>query len=141
MRRLSGLVVVATIALVGCGLIGRQLQLTVPGRGERSEPLPVTLIDRTGSVAGLDVVPENFEGAFDRGVSPVPGRPAAIVMQWIGGACDEGATVTLEDRQGSMWLTVETTGSGHECILIGIGRFMVIRFYLPVDASRFHVEQ
>jgi hypothetical protein len=69
----------------------------------------------------------------------VPGRPAAIVVSWGGGACDEEATVTLEDRQGSMWITVEAQRSPKGCILIAIGRRLAVRFFTPVDASRFHV--
>jgi hypothetical protein len=128
--------------LSSCALLGtRQFSLTVPGRDDL-DALRVTFVDQTGTVMGLEPAPQGDDlGAFDRGVQPVPGTRNAIIIEWAGGACDEMTIVTLEDRQGSMWVTVKRDGNDKPCILIAIGRRMVIRFYMPVDASRFHVEQ
>jgi hypothetical protein len=135
-----GLVVAAW--LVGC-VPGapRTHTLTFPGQGDLAQ-LPVVLDDRTGLVVRIEPGPGDVPGLVDDDAAiGLPGDPTAVVVRWLGGMCDKQANLTLEDRQGTLWLSVRTDRDFGGCRLAGISRPITLYFATPVDATRIRVAQ
>ncbi len=128
--------IVLGLLLCGCSLLGpRTFEITLhAGTVEPRAPLPVTLVDATGTVVGIQAGPD--AQISELGAAPLAGDPNGIVVSWFGGACDTGISFRLEDREGGLRLTGKTSRAGGVCILIALSRRMVVRFLAPVDASK-----
>ena len=130
------------LVLAGC-VAGppRTHSITFPAL-EDVAALPVVLDDRTGLVQRLEVGPAELPGLVDDdGAIGLPGNPMAVAVRWLGGVCDKQANLSLEDRQGTLWLSITTDRDFGGCRLAGIFRPLILHFATPVDASRIHVEQ
>jgi hypothetical protein len=133
-------VLAATLALAiaGCTMASTTFGFAFPEQGGNIGALPVVLTDHTAMVVDVDAAPDNFEPLIETGIAPFPGNPNAVVVHWIGGACDSGIRMTLTGAPG-MTLAVETTRKDGPCILIGIGRAVLIQFGRPIDMSQIGV--
>lgn len=130
--RIAALAVIALVAL-GALLPARGLSVVLRG-GEGGEypGLPITIVDRGGIVVGVE------EATVDFGTDPItspPGRPNAIVYQWVGGACDRDGRIDIDRTDGSITLLRIVEETGTSCTLQGIGRSIVIEFREPVDPA------
>ncbi len=148
MRRLVALVALALLAaIVGCEpSIGPTFRTTFPENPGRDEgtvdlaALPVTLYDFTHLVSAIAVVdPPVADGyRFGRAVQ-VDGDPAAIRIDWTGGACESRVTVLFVDAGDRYGLAMQdhpSLGGMLGCPAIGIARSMIIRFKQPVAPSQ-----
>jgi hypothetical protein len=126
-----------SLVLVACG-IGTGMgvhQVTVPG-GELHDPLPVTLEDRTGRVTGMSVGPDDD---VPDGVSNPAGDPTRLVVAWLGGLCDDAATLTLETGPQDTLRLLVRTDRPDGCLLAGVMRTVVLDVDRPVAAERIQV--
>ena len=95
------------------------------------KPLPVTVKDSTGLLAGASAA---LEQSASEGATAVPGQPKRIRVTWIGGACDQTATMQMSTNGAGLQLTVETFVPRGNCRLIGIGRTVELELLTPFDA-------
>lgn len=96
-------------------------------------PLPVVLQDATGLVSGFTTGPPN--GALsDDGIDNPNGQQNLLTYTWVGGACDTVTNLTFERTNGGFRLRVTTEKIGDVCIMIGLGRQVLIGLDAPVDA-------
>ena len=96
-------------------------------------PLPVTLGDRTGLVAGIG--PATFDqGDFrDAGVLADPNSPNAFILTWMGGMCDNDAAVVFSSITSGYDLHLnvhEKLGGG--CPAAGVLRGLRIATTSPI---------
>lgn len=95
--------------------------------------LPVVLRDATGLVSGFAAGP-NAGALSEEGVANPNGQRNLLAYSWVGGACDTVTNLTFERTNGGFRLRVATERSGDMCIMIGLGRQVLIGLSAPVDA-------
>ena len=122
------------VLLAGCSLLpGRQFAFSVPAEGARPA-VPGILADTTGMVIKVDVV-NDVAPPLDKGMMTSPADPNAVVVHWVGGACDERIQIDVLPEGGTT-IQVATTTQPGPCELIGLSRAVRIEFAAPVDLSR-----
>ena len=100
-----------------------------PGR-EHIAPLPVVLDDRTGLVAGMALSTPTIED----GVTNPAGDERSLLVSWLGGACDHRVWMLFERADSGFRLAMRTERATG-CILMGIGRAVLLPLRWPVDAA------
>lgn len=74
-------------------------------------PLPVVLSDETGLVTGIASAPKDPGGRYaGLSVRADPTDPNAFIVSWLGGACDNDASLTLSRHEGNYILNVMIHG-------------------------------
>ncbi len=137
--RRAGAWILLAMALVGCGTVSiSQLSFRFPAANGIPE-LPVNLADYSGAVISIAAAPAGFQPVVDNGFSVVPAFPNAIVVHWIGGACDRHVAIDARDM-GTLTFTVTTTRQARRCDAIGIPRALMIGLSRNFDASRISVD-
>jgi hypothetical protein len=126
------------LLLTGCGLLPLPagIQLTIPASPE-VPALPVTVVDKAGIVR--DASPAGLPGPVDIGPGTTV-RPAgddAVVVAWIGGACDDRAIVTVEKVGDRFEAWVESRSSAIGCSTVGVARAVTLSLRPPVGADAF----
>lgn len=80
-----------------------------------SYPMPVTLGDTTGLVVSIEaVILEDWPGDGPM-VTGDPADPNALILSWLGGACEDETVVgfwPIEDALGCTWRRVVRQGWG-----------------------------
>ena len=98
-----GAPIVIALALGGCiaprddpNAAARYFVLSLEGAGALG-PVPIEVSDQTRTMSDVDVDGRNPPvGQLDAEfVTPVPGRPDALVVGWPGGSCDERVGLDL----------------------------------------------
>lgn len=141
MRKL--VVALGVAALIGaCGSPpGRQFSATLvhtsPDNPAGDYPLPVVLRDGTNLVTAIDSA---GEAATDPGpnlaVKVDPSDPNAIIAIWLGGLCDNDATLAFERSDPGYTLHLEAHEKlGFGCPAAGIGRAVRIKLSELVRVS------
>lgn len=95
--------------------------------------LPVVLRDATGLVSRFAAGP-NAGAISEDGVDNPNGQQDLLSYSWVGGACDNVTNLIFERTNGGFRLRVATERSGDMCIMIGLGRQVLIGLSAPVDA-------
>jgi hypothetical protein len=134
--RLAGAMLVTALA-AGCALIPPvSSQVTIPATQDAAA-LPVTIVDHGGIVreARPDARPDDV--ASRTSVHAVPGREDAVLLTWIGGACDDRAIVTIDRDVGRYRVTVEAQSSAKGCRPVGIIRTLLLTLTEPVGSEAF----
>lgn len=67
----------------------------------------------------------------------VAGRADAVVLAWMGGACDDRAIVTIEQAGDRYRVTVESQTSAMGCSAVGISRAVLLSLTQPVGPDAF----
>jgi len=111
-----------------------------PTGDEGLEAMPVSLVDQTGLVTGIAPASGPVE---HQGVRQAPGVANAVRVEWLGGPCDDRATLVFGD-----------IGSGYEvavhndhpivpvtCPAGTIGRALTITFNGPIDPTQVSVNE
>lgn len=140
MRIARALVAALLIGLMSVTPLSAVLE---PGRHETRLPawsdnirgVPVVLDDRTGRVAGIGLVPATLED----GVSNPAGNDRMLLVNWVGGACDHAVSLLFEHTNSGYRLAMRTDRASG-CILVGVGRAVVLRLRSPVDAATVRLE-
>jgi hypothetical protein len=133
----------ATLLLAGCSLLERPpFETTLPALNDLP-PLPVRLIDNSGTITALEAPilqpgpPPG--GPLDNFAVAVPGRPNRVFVVWLGGLCDE--RVDIEYTGGDTTFTITTLSAQGGCRLAGIRRSVIVTFASPISAETLIVQQ
>jgi hypothetical protein len=147
--RASGTRIRAATHLIGLALLGAAVVAACSGPTSNSQfsavlrfspdspPLPVVLSDETGRVTGIASAP------MDPGASPElaarvdPTDPNAFIVSWLGGACDNDASLTFKRHEAGYVLNVAVHPKiGLGCTALGIPRDVriVTSGPIPLDA-------
>ena len=139
--RMPGPIIAPLLAalLVGCSTVagsGNSFALSFPAR-PNLDSLPVVVNDHTSLIRGVELASD--AQLPPDAVAAVPGMPTGLLIQWMGGMCDERVAI---DVRGDDKLTfaIETTTEGGMCFLAGIPRGLVVTFSVPVDPADVAVE-
>jgi len=131
------LTLLMALPVVGCQPEGRTFQTTLPTRDR--DPLPVSLTDETGLVTGIaqaDVDPATIGNAVTVVHTPGSG-PNELDLTWIGGLCDQDATVRFHVVSGgNLVLNVavhQKLGTG--CPAAGVPRAVRIATSSPITVD------
>jgi hypothetical protein len=134
-----GFAVAALLAVDACAFLpGRQFAFGFPARDGVPE-LRGILEDKTGTVTqvttieGMDPVPP-----FDRGSMIVGDRSDSVIAHWIDG-CEEAVGVEVVDN-GSVTVAITLQPTAAACELVGVRRYLRIRFSEPLDVMETTVE-
>jgi hypothetical protein len=141
--------VVVAVLVAGAGIYALWLRNgpAAPPNGATSVvlddpyPLPVTVVDRSGSLRGLEAVKSDDVPVFRRsatpGAYPVPGDDRAMFVAWIGNQCDERATVRIDMDVRAIEIRSVTTLN---CNLMGVSRAIKLRLdrAIALDAVSVH---
>jgi hypothetical protein len=123
-----GIGLLLAIVVAGCQPpAGQVFQTTLlhtsPDNPSGDYPLPVSLGDRSDLVVGI----EQTDGDPSDGIVPVvqsdPANPNALILSWLGGMCDNDATVSFQ-RAGSGY---ELNLAVHEKIGLGCPAAGILR--------------
>jgi hypothetical protein len=127
-----------------CGALGGQAAfnatfppLTNPAIGAT----PVSLVDQTGLVTGMDIVPAPVSSP---GVTAEAGDANALRATWLGTDCDGRITLVLGETGAGYGLTVHVNpgvAGGLGCKAIEVVRAVAIRFRSPLDPARITISQ
>lgn len=129
---LLGAWAVVVLLLAACQSAGRTFQVTLVTAS--NDPLPVSLTDRTGVVTGISQAAPESTISFEPIVRADPRDPRALVLIWMGGACDVEATVNVVKQEGSYVIGLashEKTGGG--CPMVGVPRGIRIATADPIS--------
>ena len=102
--------------------------------------LPVVLSDETGLVTGIGPAPmDPGAGHAQLAARADPPDPNAFIVSWLGGACDNDASLTFKRAEGGYLLNVAVHAKGGllgSCTLQGILRDVriVTSSPIPVDS-------
>jgi hypothetical protein len=74
-------------------------------------PLPVVLSDETGLVTGIASAPKDPSGRYiELAARADPTDPNAFIVSWLGGACDNDASLNFSRHEGKYVLNVAVHG-------------------------------
>jgi hypothetical protein len=125
------------LVVAGCSFLGsRTFGFSFPAEGNR-EALPVLVTDQTGSVVDVDEA-VNFRAIVDEGVATSNENPNAVVIHWIGGACDSSVAITATGN-AVVDFAVVTSVKPIACDAIGIPRAVRVQLSQPPDMARISV--
>jgi hypothetical protein len=103
---------------------------------ESSGRLVVRLADHTG--LAWSMTPGPLAAATGEGhwaaLNP-DDSPSALLVWWVGGACDTEVRLSLDAIDSGYGLTIRSTTSGLGCTAVGILRIVRIDLSQPVDAA------
>lgn len=105
---------------------------TVWRNPDGTNELPVSLLDRTGLVTGIEAL--QGDAAFEDGISDAV-EGTGLIYSWSGGACDSRTLLTFERVGDRFQLLTLTETTGDMCILIAIGRRIAIHLSEPMPAG------
>jgi hypothetical protein len=130
------LIVVALLSVAACSS-SRQFSAVLQVSAE-APPLPVVLSDETGLVTRIESAPMNPGVDYARPAARADLTDAnAVIISWLGGACDNDASLTLKRVEEAYLLNVAVHGKfGLGCTAAGIARDVqiVTSSPIPVDA-------
>ena len=128
-----GLGIVLAAAVVACLPPAGTLFHTTLTTPDGLSPLPVTLGDQTNLVVGFEPGPIDPFADAHGNVRSDPADPKAIILAWIGGACENQSVVVFHPSGGRYDLAVSHRfGPFVSCPGIGIPRAVRIRTSEPV---------
>src|SRR5215203_2607504 len=136
MRSLGSALV--ALLLAGCSLLPPPagIQLTIPA-GQDVPALPVTVVDNAGVVR--EAMPAEHPPGLsgETTVQAVAGREDAVVLAWTGGACDDRAVITIEQKGDRYRATVESRSSAMSCSAVGVLRAVLLSLTQPLGPEAF----
>ena len=139
-RRFAHVLAAAAAALIAigvaaCGRVGDETFVVEHQRPEG--PLPVVLADHTGRL--LSLAPgEQVEGRERFGITRADGLLPTVEVWWVGRACDERVSVTLDQSRERLRLEVKVD-STDGCGDVPVSRSILLTFAESITAERFDV--
>ena len=135
MRLIAAPAVLAIAVLGGCSTFGvRTFGYAFPAEDGRAA-VPVLLTDHAGAVTEIDQAPPGVQPIADAGFMAVPDMPNALVIHWIGGACDEKVDIDVKES-GGLTFTLSTAVRPVACDAVAIPRAVLVKLTRPLDPSR-----
>jgi hypothetical protein len=138
------LVLQLALVLAGCGVVGGPAAFNAtfpPISNPAIDPAPVSLVDQTGLVTGMDIVPAPVTSP---GMTAEAGDANTLRATWLGTDCDARISLVLADTGAGLTLTVHSNpnvAGGLGCHSIEVVRAVLIRFRAPLDPARFTISQ
>lgn len=123
-------------ALAACGVLGGTNAVVLHAIPGMAPPLPVELTRRSMDVTGLELPSEAVLAAFggQEGAKPLPDRANAVLVGWVGGACDQSADIAVgRDPAGAVVIGVRTWSTDEACDGLGVPRAVVVTFAAPLQ--------
>jgi hypothetical protein len=118
--------------VVACGPPAGTLFRTTLTTPDGSYSMPVTLGDTTGLVVSIEpIVLEDWPGD-DPMVTGDPANPNALVLSWMGGACEDETVVGFWPDDERFGMYVSPRGGFGSCPAIGLLRAVKITLSAPV---------
>ena len=141
MRALAISLILATLGVACAPLSGTLFRTTLPqppgldgGEGFKVDPPPVVLGDETDLVVGIEPADGNTAVGGEPIVEADPTDANALVVSWIGGACDNDAALSLRPAESGYTLELAVHGKlVMGCVALGILRGVRIETLHPVD--------
>ena len=134
LRHTLVLILAVAALLATCSVTARKFDLTFPAADNLAE-LPVVVTDETGLVGAVEVVRIDPPQVLARGFVTIAGRPNAVAVHWVGGACEASVAITVSGSDQLTFAVATTSGPG-TCDAIGIQRAVRIDLGRPVDTSK-----
>ena len=126
------LAVVVAACLPPAGTLFRTTLSTPDG----AYPLPVALGDQTGLIVEIEPAEPDSAARIEPLVQPDPTDPNAFVVTWLGGACDNDATIAFQRSGSGYALHLEVHDKiGLGCSDLGILRGLRITTSTPVPLN------
>jgi hypothetical protein len=134
--------IVAAMVVAACSFLpGKQYAFGFPPRDGVPE-LRGVLTDKTGTVThvttieGMDPVPP-----IDRGMMMLGDAENSVIAYWIDG-CEESVAVEVVDNgnNGSVDIDITLQPAAGPCDLVGVRRYLRIRFARPLDPMQTAVD-
>ena len=126
---------VATVLVVACQPEGRIFQITLTGSDAQ---LPVAMTDATGLVTGIsEAAVESATTGNDPAVRADEDDPDALILTWLGGACDQDTAVWFGPQHGAYVLNLaihEKSGTGCPASAVPRGLRIATSRPIPVDS-------
>jgi hypothetical protein len=136
-RRLRvGAFLAVAVVLAGCGAEVPTFRTDYPAARPGGKPLPIALIDQTGTVTAIAAAPGVDAGSD---VAAVPGHPDRLRVTLAGGDCDDRVTLVLNRLGESFDLAVHDHpqfGAGLVCDERAVRRTLDITFDRQVRPER-----
>jgi hypothetical protein len=114
---------------------GRLFRTTLSAPGQ--DPLPVLLGDQTDLVVGIEAAEADFS-RFQPGVQTDAADPNSLVVNWIGGMCDNDVALSFRPAGPDFELHIDTRGriGLGGCPAAGVLRALRIRTSVPITLDR-----
>ncbi|HXG26285.1 MAG TPA: hypothetical protein VNL94_05480 [Candidatus Binatia bacterium] len=129
-------VLAVAVATAACGALGNSGTFVVE-QPRPIGPLPIVLTDSTGKLLSLSPG-QQVEGREKFGIDRADGLLPTVEVWWVGLACDERVSMTLDQRRERLRLEVLVTNS-RICDLVPVSRSVVLTFFDPIRAEDFDV--
>jgi hypothetical protein len=121
------------VVVTACGPPSGRLFHTTLTTPDGVYSLPVTLGDQTDLVVGFEPGPTEPFPELQPAVRSDPADPNAMIVTWVGGACEDESVVVFHPGGGRYDLAVSPRGGLFaSCPAIGIFRAVRIRTSEPV---------
>ena len=137
MRAAAALLLTLIVAACGGSPAGVLFQTTV-ANADGTYPMPVTLGDTTGLVTSIEAVVLRDWPGDGPTVQVDPTNPNALVLSWMGGACEDETVVGFWPVEGKFGMYVAPRGGVSffgGCPAIGVLRAVRIHLSAPVDPA------
>jgi hypothetical protein len=133
---LIGVAVLTGAVVAACSAPGRQFNAVLQVAAE-VPPLPVLLSDETGLVTEIESAPGQPGGGDGNLVARAdPTDPNAFIVSWLGGACDNDASLTFKQSEGVFLMNVAVHGKlSLGCPAVGISRDVRVATSSPIPLS------
>ena len=121
------------IAVVACGPPAGRLFHTTLTTPDGSHSLPVTLGDQTDLVVGIEPGPTEPFPNDEPSVRTDPADPKALIVTWMGGACEDESVVVIHPNSDGYDMAVSPRGGLFaSCPAFGISRAIRITTSEPI---------
>jgi hypothetical protein len=117
------------------------IHVAIPALGPGVQALPVTIVDHAGIVRDAGPGPVMTDVTSDTTVRAVPGVDDAVILTWLGGACDERVIVTIDPDGPQYRVTLRSDTAATTCPAVGIPRSLLLGLDEPRPAAAFYVLQ
>lgn len=120
-------------SVVACGPPAGRLFHTTLTTPDGSYPLPVTLGDQTDLVVSIEPGPTEPFPDVEPSVRSDPADPKAMIVTWLGGACEDESVVVIHPNSNGYDMAVSPRGGLFaSCPAVGILRAIRIRTSGPI---------
>jgi hypothetical protein len=141
MRAIASLGLVLAIVAAACLPPAGTLFKTTVVQPDGSYPLPVALGDQTGLVTAIEPIVADGSGSFELAVKADPDNANALILTWIGGACDDDVAIALARSESGFSLFLDTKAGFGACMALGLFRAIRIRVSEPIAADSIAVTE
>jgi hypothetical protein len=137
MRSVTLAVLLMIVAAACLAPAGTRFETTIT-QPDGSYPKPVVLGDQTGLVTAIESATGDTADGFELIARPDPENGNAVIITWVGGACEDEVALSLYRSGEAFRLHLDVRGGpgiGGGCPAIALTRGLRIQFSEPVPAG------